>query len=496
MNLKKGSATFRAVIYSMLPVGFVATYLAIQSGASLSSNRALRPGEVTTVQPPLCGRPDDKKIHAPQDWGSFAPHARGHSYTDLTFGCTVTRITDASSEVQNSKGQYLALNMGYATVSPFNANDSYLMLSDTWERHFVTDLTGNIVVPSENMPPMNNTWILWYAANSSVFYYTYGNSLMEGTINGSSVAAATVHQFSEYAAINFMDATDVSQDGAHVVIVGGDTTGKHPENVFDYNFATNVKGPVYTTTCTASVNTPNNSCLHKLIQTPDNNVIIQFANDGLGTEQGNRLWTGSLPSDLRSGLMSLLSLQDATNHLDTGYDLHGNAVYIDVGNSAVLPGLTNPCPSGWGLDVRMIYNPLSAVCLLDKQPSWHVGYRGNAQQPWIALSFFDGGRTRSPEWFDNDTANYAPPTASNWQLYEDEIMVVRVDANNNSNYVYRLARAYSRSNEDFFATPRAAISQDGKYIAFNSNMAYAHTGCPANFVSATGCTDVYVIKIQ
>jgi len=28
------------------------------------------------------------------------------------------------------------------------------------------------------------------------------------------------------------------------------------------------------------------------------------------------------------------------------------------------------------------------------------------------------------------------------------------------------------------------------------NMAYAHAGCPANFVSATGCTDVYLIKIQ
>jgi hypothetical protein len=342
-----------------------------------------------------------------------------------------------------------------------------------------------VLVPMSNMPAMNNTWVLWDATNASVFYYTNGNALMKGTISGAAVATTTVHQFSEYAAINLTDETDVSQDGAHVVIVGGDTSGSSPENVFVYNFVANTKGAVYTTGCVGSVGGPNNGCLHKLVQTPDNNIIMQFASDGSGTEQGNRMWNGG----------PLVALQDATNHLDAGYDLRGNAVYVEVGNSAVLPGLTNPCPSGWGLDVREINNPLLAVCLLDQVPSWHVGYRGNAQQPWIGLSFFDGGRTPSPEWFDN-TGNYAAPTASNWKLYEDEIIVARVDANNNSNYVYRLARAYSRSNVDFYAQPHAAISRDGKYLAFNSNMAYAHTGCPANFQSSTGCTDVYVIKVQ
>src|SRR5207253_948933 len=103
-----------------------------------------------------------------------------------------------------------------------------------------------------------------------------GNSLMKGTISGAAVTTAVMHQFSEYAAISMMDETDVSQDGAHVVIVGGDTSGSSSENVFVYNLVTNSKGPVYTTSCTGSVNGPNNGCLHKLIETPDNNVIIQF----------------------------------------------------------------------------------------------------------------------------------------------------------------------------------------------------------------------------
>src|SRR5260370_22567889 len=316
-------------------------------------------------------------------------------------------------------------------------------------------------------------------------YYTYGNSLVKVTISGSTATTAAVHQFSEYAAINFMDETDVSQDGAHVVIVGGDTSGASPENIFVYNFVNSTKGAVYTTGCTGSVGGPNNGCLHKLIQTPDNNVIIQFAGDGTGPEQGTRLW---------SGVTHLAALQDATNHLDAGYDLNGNGVFIEVGNSTYTLGVTNPCPSGWGLDVRQIYNPMSAVCLLDQAPSWHVGYRGNAQQPWVGLSFFDN-RNPSPEWFDN-SGNFVAPAASNWQLYEDEIMMVRVDANNSSNLVYRLARAYSRSNEDFYAQPHAAISRDGHYVAFVSNIAYPHGGCPANFQSRTDCTDGIVMKLQ
>lgn len=448
---------------------------------------------------PTCGKNNDTTVHVPADWQTFAPPAKGKSYVDPTFGCTVTRITDASSEdwqptCNGGAGCYMPLNMGYATVSPFNANDSYLMLADGWNNHFVTDLSGNIVIPMTSMPAQNDGWTLWDASNPNVFYYTHGNSLMKGTISGASVTNSSVHQFTEYSTVNFMDETDVSQDGEHVVIVGGDSNGSSPENIFDYDFITNVKGAVYTTGCTGTINAPNNGCLHKLIQTPDNNVIIQFANDGSGAEQGNRLWTGGLNSDALTALTYLLPLQNATNHLDSGADMNGNPVFVEIGNSSVLSGETNPCPSGWGTDVRMIYNPLSSVCLVDSAAQKHVSYRGNANQPWITISYFDAANS-SPEWFGN-SSHYAAPNASNWYTYEDEITAVRVDANNNPSEIYRLARAYSRSDEDFFSQPHGSISRDGRYIAFNSNMAYAQSGCPAKFQTSTGCTDVYVIKVK
>lgn len=60
--------------------------------------------------------------------------------------------------------------------------------------------------------------------------------------------------------------------------------------------------------------------------------------------------------------------QDNTSHYDTGYDLAGHSVFISSNTSYSLPGLVNPCPSGWGLDVRQLNLLLAAICLLDNQP--------------------------------------------------------------------------------------------------------------------------------
>jgi hypothetical protein len=134
-------------------------------------------------------------------------------------------------------------------------------------------------------------------------------------------------------------------------------------------------------------------------------------------------------------------------------------------------------------------NISSAICLLDNQPSWHISYRGSASQPWITLSFFDT-RTPGPEYFSTDS-NYQTISTSNWQLYEDEIIVAKVDVSK----IYRLAHARSRSMESYWAQPHGAISRDGKYILFSSDMAHPN-GCPANMHVANDCSDVYMINIQ
>lgn len=520
----------------------------------------------TSAGTPTCGISNDSSIYAPADTDWANPPvlaqnvAKGGHYTDPKFGCTVTRITDVSTEdfqqsCNGGSGCLLPIQHGYSLVSPFNANDTYLMLVDGWGWHFVTDLQGNIVVPGCDMilcsptngMPNSNGYLLWDASNPNVFYYTYQDTtvnppngvgaLAKATISGSSVSTTTLARFSQYPTVALTYDADVSQDGAHVVIVGGslyvsgagstcgyntttnksDYSGCGPEYVFVYNLATNTveSSPgTYTTTCKAPVGTDGKDttngigCIHRVLLTPDNNVIINFVNDGSALEQGYRLWAGTT-TDNSLCASTLCHLQDNTDHLDVGYDLTGNAVFIEEGGSSIISGESNPCTSGSGLDVRQIYTftngiPSSAYCLLDNQPSYHVSYRGSSSQPWAAPSFFDlsSPPNASPEYFNNP---YAPntcgsnhtspcfvPPSQQWGLYQDEIMLTKIV---DGSTFYRLARAYSRSAENYNANPKASISRDGKYIAFDSNMAYVN-GCPTNFQDTTSCSDVYIVKVQ
>src|SRR5439155_189750 len=158
---------------------------------------------------------------------------------------------------------------------------------------------------------------------------------------------------------------------------GGTANGKL--NIYTYNMQTNTKKTPYVTNCVQNAALTQGSCVHGITQTADNNVIIDFANDRTCLECGNRLWNGD----------TLVHLQDATNHMDTGLDLNGKPIFIGMGNPSTLAAMKNPCPGGWGLDVRQQNDFSSAYCLLDKQPAWHVSYRGRASQPWAAISFFD-----------------------------------------------------------------------------------------------------------
>ena len=49
--------------------------------------------------------------------------------------------------------------------------------------------------------------------------------------------------------------------------------------------------------------------------------------------------------------------------------------------------------------------------------------------------------------------------------------------------------------ESYWAQPHAAISRDGNYVVFSSDMAHPN-GCPANMHVAGDCSDVYLIKVH
>jgi hypothetical protein len=432
------------------------------------------------TQAPLCGKPNDGKIYLPPDWNSFVPPPKGGSYLDPVFGCPVKRLTDSSVGETLTDGTRLSFSHAYSTLSPINANDTMVLIDSDNGALRVIDTNGNVVVPSNKMPAMNNGHAVWNGSDGNSFYYTLGKILYKGTISKSSIKSTALHTFKEYAGIVSPDHADLSQDGDHIALVG--QNGNDTMDVFVWSLAKQTKSSVYTTACKVNewgvTQSPQPGCIHKVLLTANNLLLIAFAKDGTDPEQGARLWDGS----------RLVHLQDYTNHVDTGYDLKGNAIFIGVGRESSLMGLRNPCPSGWGLDVRQLNDVSSAVCLLDKQPPWHVSYRGGASQPWAAISYFDD-RRRGPELFNNNK-EFQTPSPNNWQLFEDEIILARIDGGS----IYRLAHARSRSAVGYWAQPHAAISRDGRYVVFTSNMAYPN-GCPAK-MHGDVCSDVYLIKVH
>lgn len=448
-----------------------------KNGSVQSVPTHLQVAPSSTTPPPICGKTNDKSVYLPTNYDSFTPPAAGRSYVDPVFGCTVKRLTDGSHE-SLWDGTHLGLMNYYSTFSAINTTGTLLFVIGSEGNWRIYDTSGHAAVSSANMPNMSGHPV-WDASDGSAFYYASNNSLYKGTVSAGSVIGTALHTFNEYTSITSPDSADLSQDGDHIALVGQNMNGTM--DVFVWSLRQQNKTSRYTTTCTGTVaGATQPGCVHKLQLSPDNLLSIGFAAEGHGTEQGVRLWDGN----------TLLHIQDVnTNHYDTGSDLSGNPVFIAVNNSVTLSGISNPCPSGWGLDVRQLSNLQSAICLLDNQPDWHISYRGSASQPWIAISFFNS-RTPGPEFFTNN-GNYRTASTNNWRLYEDEIVLASVDGSQ----IYRLAHARSRSMESYWAQPHAAISRDGKYVVFTSNMAHPN-GCPANMHVPTECSDVYMVTVQ
>jgi hypothetical protein len=437
--------------------------------------------------PVLCGQLDDGLPHLPPSWDSFAPPGTGQSYVDPAFGCPVKRLTNSSIDETTWDGKYLSFMHYYSSFTPMNATDTMVFIISDDGIWRIKDLNGNIVVPSGNTPIFSGHPV-WDATNGNVFYYTSFNTLYTGSVTGNTIQRAPLHTFNEYRGIISPDSADLSQDGDHIALVG--QNADNTMDVFVWSLSQQIKTSVYTTSCTIIGNVTGASqpgCLHKLQLTADNLLTMEFMYDGPAPEDGIRLWTGS----------ALVHLQDKTDHYDTGFDLTGNSIFIAMNNWLTLPSAVNACPSGWGIDVRLLSSIITsqptwpgAACLFDHPQYWHVSYRGSASQPWAAFSFFDA-RPQGPEFYSSDPNYQVPPSASKWELYEDEIVLAKVDGSAR----YRLAHARSRSSEGYWAQPRAAISRDGKYVIFTSNMAYPG-GCPANMHVAGQCSDVYLIKVQ
>jgi hypothetical protein len=457
-----------------------------------------------------CGFSDDGAIHTPPNYTTFAPSGTiGYTWTDQAYGCQITELTNGVTAGHPWHHQH-------TQQEPFNADDSLIFIIDDGGGWYiiagpVTNSNNNnkslatMIVTSSNFPSMNNNGPIWDGSNPLVFYAATGNTVYKATVNPSAgtVSTSTIGTASGYTYVCMSGqtfASDVDNSNKYFGVMlqsGGSHCGSGSTVVMSiFNISAGTFG---STTTAGGIGTEEP---HGWITSPDGNIMID-PNDGT-YGNGNVIWNGT----------NLYETQAVAVHTDLGYN--GSTLTMLMEREAD-SGLTDACPEGFGTDYATnIYNYPSLVltCLLDlfkstgsatypgvgPELSWRNEYSGN---PWVIISLFDEGRTPSPEWYTADTnwagtkwANYwgqciSPCNSSNvgGSIYEGEI----VARNISTGAVLRLVHSRSRSDESYWAIPRATPSHDGKYILFDSNMLVANNSTENTM---TDYGDVYMITFQ
>ena len=410
-----------------------------------------------------CGKPNDITVYPPQNYDTFVPPAVGHSYTDPTFGCKITRITDAASMQATSANHY------YSTVTPFNANDTYLYLFNSVNggSPMITDMSGNMIVPSTGMPASNSLIVVWDTTNPNVFYYTSGNQFFMGTISGTppnvSVSSTLLATFSQYSSVVIPADMDISNDGLHIWLTSAPSMGGYQYTADVFLVTLNAGNGSATSAAEGAALSA--VTYHKLQIVPNNGVSVE----------GNGARTIYNPD----GTVYSVPGGGTDNHTDWGMDSSGKMVAAGLFSQGTAQ---NGCPSNYGYGLLDLASNTVRFCLNDGIQNIggasHVSARDINSQHWIVFSADDSETCPSSSYycFNNHT------DMSTWGLYSGEILLWDTSGN-----TVRLAHHRSRTDETYWAQTRASISRSGKYIAFDSNYNQSSTPGGVNY------TDVYVI---
>ena len=414
----------------------------------------------------ICGQLDSEaSVQLPVNYTSMTPPAKGQSYVDPVYGCTVTRLSDGRTDLGK------AVYHEYAGMTPINADDSMVALLDFNANWYITDMQGNILIFSSALPWQGGTGWRWSTTLKNVMYgvpnmsvagCTAGaNALARIVISGNSVSCNVLHTFNEYSSISLGGGEgDISDDGDHMAVQGKLADGT--AEIFVYTISTDSKGEVF------------NYGTHGFDNaqiTHSNRVVINW-----GTQNNVTCPTPGVPCyngfELFSSTMTYIRQVFRNGvHSKELVDLSGNEVVAIVDSGAWF------CPQGQGIAVVDL-NSSSGKCVLDNLPwnaSIHVGASTNG---WIVSEHLDYGA--------NSTASY--PLASNWQSLwahgDNEIFLIRVDGSETR----RLVHHRSFGAGDYWKVPRPSISRDGKWVIFDSDFGL---GNPVGDYA-----DVYLIPVH
>jgi O-antigen/teichoic acid export membrane protein len=383
---------------------------------------------------PLMAHVTDASTYAPAGYSAFVPPGRGETYMDPAFATTVKRISDARATPNSAgEGNLVRITHEYATVSPFNHDNSLLILAHQ-SYYALYDGSGDYLrdLPFEMTEPR------WSRHDPEVIYYLSGNQLKQYDVG--TRAASTVRSFGQYSTVTGKGESDICFDGDHFVLVGDD------RHVFVFEIGGGAAGPALDT---------EGRVIDSVQITPDHNVIVTWIEPGEGRFNGIELY------DWNMGFLRQLDTQGG--HGDVTRDTNGEELLVTTADP------TGGC-HGTIVKIRLADGQRTCLLLLDWSLAVHVSAPdGNG---WAVVSTYAPGD---------------PSPVQGWTGFTNEIFEVKLDGS----AVRRLAQHRSRPFNAYTWTPRAAVSRDGSRVVYSSNY-----GLPAFLGHPLEYSDVYLVDLS
>jgi hypothetical protein len=372
----------------------------------------------------VAGMLDDGQVRLPANYTNFVPPA---VFTDSAYGTTITRLSNGLAQFNDG------VHHEYATMSPFNRDNTRILLATHHNGYYVVDRAGNIIVPSAALGLGNSAEPRWSITNPNVFYFHEGNQLKKYELTTRQISV--VRTFTQFSAITFGGGeADISEDGDHIIILGD---GRYAGL---YTFSTNTLG----TTLLLSL-----GAFDSFDVTPNNNVIVRWGAQGVGRYKGFELFDGNM--------RFLRQVTTFGAHADSGRDLDGSEVLIIAAYNDAQP--PPGCENNGVEKVRLSDGQRTCLVSLNWNTEIHVSANSFGKNPWVLVSTTDTS---------GDTAGAHLPSnwQSRWKVRYNELILVKLDGSERR----RIAHHRSRMLDGYWFMPRAAISRDGKYALFDSNL--------------------------
>ncbi len=429
---------------SMLQVGAtLAEVMIATNGVKTPSAQPLTPSgtdsqpAVMANMPPMIARDaaggpgllDKNQVLIPASYTAFPPPPVGGKYVDSVFGTTVTRLSDGWQTFKDG------VHHEYATMSPFNLDNTMIFLQGDNTGFFIVDRTGKIIT---RMEFSNSAEPRWSHTARDEFYYHEENRLMK--YNVTARRATTLVTFNQYERITFGGGEcDVSEDGDHLVVAGD------MRHVGLFQLSTGKMKRVIDLTALKP--------WAEAYITANNNIAVRFDEDGEGKYQGLSLFD--------SNMNFIRKVLPFGAHSDQTRDVNGDEVIVMGAYRDLKP--PPGCENNGVMKVRLSDSKKTCILPMDWGQELHVSANTNGKHRWVLVSGTDVKGTA-------DLPNKMQPDwQKKWRPRVNELILVKTDGSERRRIVHHRGRV----SDFYWWQPRATLSKDGKFAIFDSNFGFS-----------------------